>query len=355
MRDLVRHVRDIDIYRTGEDKSAYNGGLFWHTAHYVDAGLSTHRTYPTGTAGGGLSSEHNYNAGLMLDYFLTGDRASRDAAVGLGRWVLDMDDGHRTVFRFLSRAPTGLASFTLDYHGPGRGAGHSILACLVAHRLTADRQYLAKAEELIRRSVHPVDDVEARRLLDVERRWSYTAFLQALGTYLHGKVERSELDEMYGYARAALVRYADWMAGHERPYLDHPEELEYPTETWAAQELRKADVFLWAACAAEGEERARFLAGAERFFRYAITTLAAMPTRAFTRPVVLLLTNGYRHGWFRRHEHELPEWPEPATVSEWDPPAAFVPQKAIALRRAGLVARVLSAGAAAVLVAYFLT
>ena len=37
------------------------------------------------------------------------------------------------------------------------------------------------------------------------------------------------------------------MVEHERPYLDHPEQLEYPTETWAAQELRKANVLRWAA------------------------------------------------------------------------------------------------------------
>ena len=46
MDDLARHVADIDIYHTVEDKAAYNGGLFWHTCHYVDAGTSTHRSYP---------------------------------------------------------------------------------------------------------------------------------------------------------------------------------------------------------------------------------------------------------------------------------------------------------------------
>src|SRR4029453_3378944 len=106
MADLARHTRDIDIYHTVGDKGAYNGGLFWHTAHYVDAGTSTHRTYPEGSSGGGPSSEHNYNAGLMLHYFLTGDAASRDAAIGLGQWVLDMEDGSRTPFRWLGAGAT---------------------------------------------------------------------------------------------------------------------------------------------------------------------------------------------------------------------------------------------------------
>ena len=45
MADLARHVIDIDIYHTEEDRPSYNGGLFWHTDHYLDAGTATHRTY----------------------------------------------------------------------------------------------------------------------------------------------------------------------------------------------------------------------------------------------------------------------------------------------------------------------
>jgi hypothetical protein len=355
MIDLALHVRDIDIYQTTDDKSAYSGGLFWHTDHYVDAGKATHRTYPSGTAGGGPSSEHNYNVGLMLHYFLTGDRASRDAAIGLGRWVLRMDDGRQTVFRWLAGgAPTGLASFTVDYHGPGRGAGHSILACLTAHRLSGDRAFLTKAEELIRRCAHPEDDQAGMQLLNAERRWSYTVFLQVLGIYLVGKEERAERDGMHAYASATLLAYARWMAGAERPYLDHPEELEFPTETWAAQDLRKADVFLWAALFSGGPERARFLQRAEDFFRDAIATLAAMPSTAFTRPLVLLMTNGYRYGWFRAHAAELPVMAAPVTPAAWPAHSTFVSQKDRAMRRAMAIATVALAGGAVAVAAYFL-
>ncbi len=140
MDELASHVRDIDIYHTADDKSAYAGGLFWHTAHYVDAGKSSHRTYmkAAGVGGGGPANEHAYSTGLMLHYFLTGEQASRDAAVGLAEWILGLDDGSRTPFRWLSRADTGLASKThsLEYHGPGRGAGNAIVVLLNGHRLT---------------------------------------------------------------------------------------------------------------------------------------------------------------------------------------------------------------------------
>ena len=80
-------------------------------------------------------------------------------------------------------------------------------------------------------------------------------FLQALGKYLDYKAERGELDALYAYARASLLHYARWMAEHEYPYLSKPEMLEYPTETWAAQDMRKAEVLQeagrWAAAGPE--------------------------------------------------------------------------------------------------------
>ena len=70
--------------------------------------------------------------GLMLQHFLTGDERYRDAVLGLAEWVLAMDNGNATVFRWLSRGDTGLptATTTPDYHGPGRGAAYSITTLL---------------------------------------------------------------------------------------------------------------------------------------------------------------------------------------------------------------------------------
>jgi hypothetical protein len=41
----ARHMIDIDLYRTNQDKAAYNGGLFWHSDHYLQAKTVTHRAY----------------------------------------------------------------------------------------------------------------------------------------------------------------------------------------------------------------------------------------------------------------------------------------------------------------------
>jgi hypothetical protein len=299
MDDLAAHVVDVDLYHTDGDRPAYNHGYFWHTNHYLDAGTATHRAYPrrSGVHGGGPSAEHNYTTGLMMHYFLTGTPGSRDAVIQLADWVLAMDDGARTPFRWFDRGPTGHASATYssDFHGPGRGAANSINALLDAHRLTNESRYLCKAKELVRRCINPADDLDAHNLRDPESRWSYVVFLQVLGKYLEHRFERGLVDLDYHYARASLLHYAEWMARHETPNLDRREKLEFPTETWAAQDIRKAAVFEFAAQhSADAAVRARFLERAGFFFTYAVSTLWSSPTRTLTRPMVLLLAYGFQ-------------------------------------------------------------
>jgi hypothetical protein len=345
MTELATHVEDIDIYHTDRDKAAFNGGLFWHTYHYVAAGKCSHRSYPRrpDVCGGGPGNEHNYAGGLRLHWLLTGDPLSREAAVSLANWVVNMDDGRRNVLRWLSRSETGLASASNspDYHGPGRGAGNSILALLEGHRLTGEQRYLAKAEQLIRRSIHPADDIEALALLDVERRWSYVVFLQALGKFLDYKTELGDTDRMYAYGRDALLHYARWMADRERPYLDNPAILEYPTETWAAQDIRKGEVFTFAAQLAGAGDRARFLERAAFFFNASLATLVDSPTRALARPIVLLLSNGFMGAGRRPPQLR----PVPASeAGDYGRPEPFTPQKTIAkarLRQTAVAAMIL--------------
>jgi hypothetical protein len=332
MGELAAHVRDIDIYHTDEDKAAYNHGLFWHTSHYVAAGHCTHRSYPRHprVAGGGPSNEHNYTTGLLLHWLMTGEHQSREAVLELAGWVMAMDDGRQNVLRWVCRSATGLASHTYarDFHGPGRGAGHSILALLDGHRVSKELRFLRKAEELIRRCAHPADDIASMQLLDAERRWSYTVYLQALGRYLDYKGTLGEIDAGYAYARDTLVHYATWMSEHEYPYLEKPEILEYPTETWAAQDLRKADVLVYAAGHVDGALRERFLVRAREFLDTSFTTLMDADTRALARPLVLLLSHGFIH-MNTRAAHARPR----AEAVAHAPPERFVSQRTRAKQR----------------------
>jgi len=95
-------------------------------------------------------------------------------------------------------------------------------------------------------------------------------------------------------------------------------------------------VFYFAARHAAGDERARFIERAEYFFTYSTTTLAGMPTRRFARPVIVLLSSGWLHAWFRAHEGHLPS-PPTLEAPDFGRPRAFVPQKPRAIRRAAYI------------------
>ena len=352
MDELAAHVVDIDIYHTMEDKAAYNNGLFWHTDHHCDAGKATHRTFPKtdGVIGGGPSPDHNYTTGLALHYFLTGSPQSKQAVIELAGWVIATDDGRRAPLGWLASGPTGVVSRVGGdrEHGPGRAGGNSVNALIDAHRLSGSRAYLDKAEELIRRCIHPADDIGARDLPDSERKWYYVIFLQALGKYLDWKADLGEFDRMHDYARASLVTYARWMAIHEQPFLDHPERLDHPTETWAAQDMRKSEVFKLASLHAAPADREVFLERSRFFFDYSVRTLQSMPTRTLTRPVVLLLTNGFMDAYFQRHG-VLVAPASPTPVTDFGTPEPFVAQRVQAVRRVLLIAASAAVAAAGLL------
>jgi YetA-like protein len=334
MRDLAMHVIDIDLYHTDRDKSAYNHGMFWHTYHYGDADTATHRSYPRSgrTRGGGPSADHNYTTGLLLEYFFSGEESVRQAVVESAQYVIDMDDGHKTVFRWLSHAHTGRATQSAPgYYGPGRAAANSLAVLINGHRICGQQRFLDKAEQLIQRVVHPNDRIEKWNLDNAEQRWFYTMFLQSLGGYLRWKEERGDSNFMFEYGRHSLLHYARWMAANEQPTLDHPEKVVFPTETWPAQDIRKSDVFALASVYAPTEqERELFVDRARLFFDYSIRTLGAMSTRIFTRPVVILLTSGHLLSCVNAHPRPIPPSPE----LDFGATTAFVPQRQIAERRA---------------------
>lgn len=332
---LARHVSDIDIYHTDQDKAAYNGGLFWFTDHYLDAGTCTHRTYSRVNCkpgdksyGGGPDSQHNFATGLLHYYYLTGDPAGREAVLSLADWVIHMDEGRRVKYLgMIDDGPTGLASHTAypDYHGVGRGCGNSINVLLDGYLVSGQSVYLDKIEELIRRSIHPEDDVAALELLNAEKRWSYTVYLSALARYLEVKAEANALDFMYSYAQASLLHYVAWLVENERPYFDHPEQLEFPTETWGAQELRKANVMRLAAAHADEPLRSRLVKRAEELADRAWHDVLRFATRHVARAVAVMMIEGTRDLYFRTREPE----PAPRAPASYDfgKRAPFLPQK----------------------------
>ena len=333
---LARHVMDIDIYHTQRDRAAYAGGMYWLTDHYVDAATSTHRTYSRtnasrngGPYGGGPGSGHNFATGLLHYYYLTGDADALAAVLGLADWVLRMDDGQRNLLGLVDDGPTGLATLWAERGraGPARGAANSINVLLDAWLASRDEVYLAKAEELIRRCVHPRQDIAALNLLQAETKWSYTMFLSAVARYLEIQAERGATGAGYAYAQASLVHYARWMLVNERPYLDRPEELEYPTETWAAQEFRKANVLRLASRHVGADEARTMCRRGDELADRAWADLRGFGDACLvSRVLAILMREGTRDVFFRaRPARAMPPADEDADFGEME---EFVTQKA---------------------------
>lgn len=331
---LARHVIDIDIYHTSKDRSAYNGGLFWFTDHYLHAHTSTHRTYSSknrpasGSYGGGPGSEHNFTTGLLLYHYLTGNSLAREAVKSLADWVLAMDDGRQTLLGAMDDGPTGLASRP---QSAGRGAANSINALLDGWLLTADRQYLAHAEAIIRRCIHPLDDLAALDLLNAEKCWSYPMFLVSLDKYLRCKSENSEFDTMWAHARDSLVHYGVWMADHEQPYLDRPDKLEYLTEAWAAQEFRKANALRMAAAYAPPGLSDRMQERGNQLATRAWSDLSKFEFRTTTRAAAVVLTEGLRDAELRAGIRAI--GCPPSIPLHREPREVFVSQKERVMRK----------------------
>ncbi len=307
--DLAAHVADIDINQTTEDREEYCLGPFWHTDHYLDAGLSTHRMAskthldkkPAHLCGGGPGSEMCYISGLSLHYLLTGEERYRDLVVQLADWNWLALNGVQTLgaavlrgYKNLKRWQDGRKRGVIWSRYPfTRGTGNCLNSMLEALELTNDTRYLSRAETLITGTVHPQDNPDKRNLLDAEVAWSYTVFLFALGRFLLVKQGREELDGAYYHARDSLLLYANWMSEHEYPYLDKPEILEFPNDTWVAQDLRKSVIFYYASFYTHGDERNRLLKCSEFFIDYVLDKLTQSDTAYYARIQTLVLQNGW--------------------------------------------------------------
>lgn len=360
---MADHAWDIDTYHTDRDKNLYNGGLFWHTYHYADADTATHRSYPRqlsqqkqmpggkqlaelGTTGqrlqkvyaigGGPSASHNYSTGWMYAYLLTGEIDYREAAISAADYVQRIEYGKKTIFRWLSHADTGLSiESSPGYHGPGRASGNSLHALLTGFELTDHSSYLKSGEELIRRVIHPHDNIDRLDLKNAELRWFYTMFLQALMRYIDIKASLGMNDEGYAYAWSSLVHYARWMLKNESPTLDHPERLQYPTETWAAQDMRKWHILQYVAWLTPnlGDEQKLLQTRADFFFEYVCKTLKSMPSHHLCRPRVLMMQFGWQRAWFKDPRNQSFH-PHPIQAAHFPPRIQFVPQRNIAIARA---------------------
>ena len=198
-----------------------------------------------------------------------------------------MDDGRLTVFRWLAGGATGLASATgiVDYHGPGRGAGQ--FDHRVPRGASADgRRRVHRQGGRADPPLHPSDG-RHRGAEPARRRAPLVLHGVPPGAgrvpARQGASAASSTRCTRTRRRACCTTRAGWPT-HERPYLDRPEVLEFPTETWAAQDMRKADVFLVGRAARDGRRAStQFLERAQAFFDYSVDYARARARRVTSR------------------------------------------------------------------------
>ena len=129
-------------------------------------------------------------------------------------------------------------------------------------------------------------------------------FLNSLGRYLLAKRDAEQFDAMYSYSRDVMKTYGRWMAANERRTLDRPEELQYPTEAWAAQDFRKANVLrIAASCEDDAAHAAAMHAKADQINEAAWNDMAAFgDARLTARCLSIVMTEGHREVFHRTCE-----------------------------------------------------
>lgn len=340
--ELAHHVRDIDIYRTTKDRAVFNEGLFFHTDHFVDAATSTHRSMSISTKiknnlksyGGGPSYDHIYTRGLLYHYYLTGEISSKNSVLCQAHWAIKGIDGVMTFSEYCQNIVKRVLVVSkwlilrkrpiqpYIFNGPGRPSGNCLKVLIDTYQLTGEQYYIDKSWQLIRKCIHPEDDIESRNLSDPNARWMYLIFLQALGDYLDLKHCLGQIDKKFIYCQQSLLRYTEWMLENETPFLSKPELLDHPNfATRASQDLRKCNVFLYAYKYGEGEKRDAYFEKAKFFFDSTMESLKELKTANLVRPIAIQLQNAGVLNYFEQNAGKFDKQASSITSSLYDIPA----------------------------------
>ncbi|WP_371192504.1 hypothetical protein [Glaciecola sp. SC05] len=317
--DLFDHLVHIDLYHTELDKPEYNSGLFWHTDHYVQAQTATHRTYSKHqqadvyidhAGGGGPGAHHCYTTGLALYYWLTGNKDAYTSMMGMMGWMSNIYEGDQTLLglflrvknanyvklpftdKLLLGSGTGVLRNVFTNKYPlDRGTGNYVNVLLDSFELTQDLQYLTQAERVILSTISAQDDISKRNFEDIENSWFYVVLLQGVGKYLYIVSAMDELRPFKQPILQAFLRYSEYIKDHEAPYLTYKERLEYPNDTWTAQDLRKVQILSSAALLTDGEQRSGFIAKATELQAWIEQKLNSSDEKFYTRILVLMMQN----------------------------------------------------------------
>ncbi|MFC4700135.1 hypothetical protein ACFO4O_08215 [Glaciecola siphonariae] len=317
--DLFDHIVNIDIYETDSDKPEYNKGLFWHTDHYVEAQTATHRTYSKHqqanvymdhAGGGGPGAHHCYTSGLALYYWLNGSQRALDVLLGMTQWMSHIYEGDKTLLGLFLRiknanylrvpftnklalgSGTGVLRNVFTNKYPlDRGTGNYVNTLLDAFEVTHDFQYLSQSETVILNTICADDDLSQRNFSDIENTWFYIVFLQAVAKHLFYAANLSGHADKTRVILRAFLHYAQYVRDHETLYLDNKQCLEYPNDTWTAQDVRKVHVLACASALCAPSEKDLYSQKANALHASIVAKLKHSDEAQYTRILALLMQN----------------------------------------------------------------
>jgi hypothetical protein len=245
---------------------------------------------------------------------LYGDKNAAKKVLQLCDWIRCFYNGSDSIadrsFRLLTIDFKQNALTNIGLKAPGfkypldRGIGNFLMTLLDAYDIRQDKGLLSEAGSVIKNTVHPNEDLTARDLKNIEERWFYTVFLQALIRYLFVKESVGSIDADYWYARNSLLHYGRWMLINETFYLDKPEELEIPNDTWCAQEVRKANIMFYCYFFEE-QDNSAFLDKAKEIYAYIESRLHSSREKSYTRVLAILMQNDGVYQKFNTGEANL--------------------------------------------------
>jgi hypothetical protein len=305
----LRHESDIDVYHCTTDSNArgvYNGGKFTHTAHGVEADLSSHRGAPRLTWYGSLrwpwgegsapESGHFNTRGQMFYYYMTGDRRVLESA--LEQTALVYRKVSENVFAQIGEL--------------NRDAGNNLQILTDAYLLTWDEKYRTAAEKILNstapekqwymtaagREAHPKQQVAGF--------WTAAICIDAAARFT--AVMEEKTGRPYELGRTYVVAYADFMS---RFLAGGPEKGFYSSWSPAGGgrgdhgpwTYRLADIVMFGhKYSADAALRQRCLQTAKDAFAFMEKKAPGSdPVYSDSKPATMVTGGGHAYTYFLRH------------------------------------------------------
>ncbi|MDP6528308.1 MAG: hypothetical protein QGI43_01245 [Gemmatimonadota bacterium] len=213
-REGNEHQADIDVYHVEEGPLPWLWNGMWnHTGHGNSGIDDPHR-------GDSPNMAHTWNRGMLVWYYLSGDRNVLEAAMevaGSVAWRVENGPGM-----------PGISGTT----GEERGPGHALQVMLDAYFHTWDTRYLDAARKIVTESHADTKEFVQNHWSGTWRckPWMIAILMRNLGRFAD-EIE-SELGVVETEAVASLLAYADFM--EDRAWVDRagsePGYFHYQTE-----------------------------------------------------------------------------------------------------------------------------